>query len=360
MKTRVVRVDPQRPDPAVLAEVGAAIRRGELVAFPTETVYGLGADALDDRAVRRIFEAKGRPPDNPLIVHVASPEQAMALAYPDPRGRWEELARRFWPGPLTLILPCRPVVSPAATAGLDTVAIRMPAHPVALGLIRAAGRPIAAPSANRSGRPSPSTAQHVVEDLYGRVEWILDGGPTGVGVESTVLDLTDDPPAVLRPGGVGPERLEAVLGPVRLHAGEAPEGQAPRSPGMKYRHYAPETPLLVLEGSPRAVAWAVRRRLESLGPEAGPLGLFVTDETLAWLHRWGALPHPRVRVVPAGPRHDLEGIARRLFGALRELDQGPRGLILAEAVEERGLGVAVNNRLRRAAAGRVERCAEPP
>lgn len=357
----MVRVDPDRPDPAVLAEAGAAIREGQLVAFPTETVYGLGADALDERAVRRIFEAKGRPADNPLIVHVATPEDVLRLAHPDPQGRWESLARRFWPGPLTLILPSRPVVSPAVTAGLSTVAVRMPAHRVALGLIEAAGRPIAAPSANRSGRPSPSTARHVMEDLAGRIEWILDGGPTGVGVESTVLDLTRDRPVVLRPGGLSLERLQEALGDVALHRHEIAPGEVPRSPGLKYRHYAPEAPVVVLEGTPRAVAEAIRRRLEEMGTSGtSPLALFVSDETLSLLDGQGVLPAAGVRVKRAGARHDLEGIARRLFGALRELDRARPALILAEAVDERGIGIAVNNRLKKAAAGRVERCVEPP
>lgn len=364
MKTRVVKVDPQRPDPRVLEQAGQAIREGALVAFPTETVYGLGADALSERAVRRIFEAKGRPADNPLIVHVASLADVMELAHPDPYGRWEALARRFWPGPLTLVLPGRQGVSPAVTAGLDTVAIRMPAHAVALGLIEAARRPIAAPSANRSGRPSPSTAQHVIDDLDGLVEWILDAGPTGVGVESTVLDLSADPPVVLRPGGVSLEALREVLGRVELVGHEPSAGETPRSPGLKYRHYAPEAPVVLLEGSPRAVAEAVRRRLDAAGgaSEAGVrrLGLLLTDETLACLEALRALPHPGAVVVRAGSRDDLEGVARRLFSALRELDRAGCRLILAEAVEERGLGVAVNNRLRKAAAGRVERCAEPP
>ncbi|MEW6048828.1 MAG: L-threonylcarbamoyladenylate synthase, partial [Bacillota bacterium] len=239
LATRVVKVDPHHPDAEVLRQAGRVIRDGGLVAFPTETVYGLGADALSDRAVQRIFEAKGRPADNPLIVHVASVEAVGDLAFPDPFGRWEMLARRFWPGPLTLVLPCRPVVSRAVTAGLGTVAIRMPRHAVALGLIDAAGRPVAAPSANRSGRPSPSSASHVLEDLDGRIEWVLDGGPTGVGVESTVLDLCGEVPVVLRPGGVGLEALTDALGEVKLAGEEVAPGEAPRSPGLKYRHYAP-------------------------------------------------------------------------------------------------------------------------
>ncbi|HEY8488483.1 MAG TPA: L-threonylcarbamoyladenylate synthase [Thermaerobacter sp.] len=390
MKTRVVRVDPQRPDPAVLAEAGAAIRRGELVAFPTETVYGLGADALNPKAVARLFEVKGRPPDNPVIVHVAGVGEVMEVARPDPRGRWAGLAERFWPGPLTLVLPRREQVPDEVTGGLETVAVRIPRHAVALGLIRAAGRPVAAPSANRSGRPSPSRAEHVLADLEGFIEWVLDGGPTAVGVESTVLDLTCEPPMVLRPGGVTVEALEEALGQVRVHpavigaawgaAGAAAEAgveaevgvgaegggvaaqvreasellQRPRSPGLKYRHYAPEAPVVVLEGSPEAVAAAIRRRVE--GGQAGRLGLFITEQTLRLLlQAWSSLPGG-VAVFCSGDRSRPETVARRLFEGLRTLDRERPRLILAEAVEGRGLGLAVNNRLRKAAGGKVERC----
>ncbi|WP_324716213.1 L-threonylcarbamoyladenylate synthase [Carboxydochorda subterranea] len=355
--TRLVRVDPEHPDPAVLREAGETIRRGGLVAFPTETVYGLGADALSDRAVRRIFEAKGRPSDNPLIVHVASVEGAMSVAHPDPRGRWHALASRFWPGPLTLVLPRRDNVSKLVTAGLDTVAVRMPRHPVALGLIKAAGVPIAAPSANRSGRPSPVEASHVMDDLDGRVEWVLDGGPTGVGVESTVLDLSGDPPVVLRPGGIGVEALREALTRVDVLSLEAPPPGPVRSPGLKYRHYAPRAPVVVMEGPSEWVARRVQERIEQMQAGGRPvrLGLFFTDETLELLRSLRVLPRPGVWVVSAGPRDDLAEVARRLFGALRELDCQRPALILAEAVANRGVGLAINNRLRRAAAGRVDR-----
>ena len=373
LRTRVVKVDPEHPDPAVLEQAGRALAEGQLVAFPTETVYGLGADALDAAAVARVFEVKGRPPDNPVIVHVARAEQAMEVARPDPAGRWESLARRFWPGPLTLVLPRREQVPDVVTAGLDTVAVRVPRHAVALGLIRAAGRPVAAPSANRSGRPSPSRAEHVLADLDGRVEWVLDAGPTAVGLESTVLDLACEPPVVLRPGGVTVEELQELLGPVRLHpavaGGEGPSAadapgdlellRPPRSPGLKYRHYAPEAPVLVLQGSPRAVAEAIRRRVEGSSP-AGRVGLLVSEQTLGLLLAgWGALPEG-VAAFCSGDRSRPETVARRLFEGLRALDLQRPALILAEAVEARGIGLAVNNRLRKAAGGRVERCGEPP
>ena len=362
-------------------QAGRAIAEGQLVAFPTETVYGLGADALNAAAVARIFDVKGRPADNPVIVHVARVDQVLEVARPDPAHQWERLARRFWPGPLTLVLPRQEQVPDVVTAGLDTVAVRIPRHAVALGLIQAAGRPVAAPSANRSGRPSPSRAEHVLADLDGQVEWVLDAGPTPVGVESTVVDLTCEPPVVLRPGGVTLEELQEVLGQVRLHPDPAVAGAAggwaapvpdegptpsqtaesirrPRSPGLKYRHYAPETPMRVLEGSPRAVAAAIRRLVE--GGPAIRTGLLVSEQTLRLLLlAWGALPDGVVAFC-SGDRHRPETVARRLFEGLRALDRERPALILAEAVEGRGIGLAVNNRLRKAAGGRVERCDEPP
>lgn len=354
--TRVVRVDAQAPDPKVMAEAGLALRAGELVAFPTETVYGLGADAFHEQAVRRIFEVKGRPADNPVIVHVAAVDELLAVARPDPAGRWELLARRFWPGPLTMVLPCRPEVPAATTAGLDTVAVRMPRHAVALALIRAAGRPVAAPSANRSGRPSPSRAEHVLEDLNGLVEWVLDAGPCEVGVESTVLDLTAEVPLVLRPGGLSVEALREVLGEVALSGAEAGR---PRSPGLKYRHYAPQAPTVVLIGPPQAVAACIGRELRQRAGSGRRLGLLITEETLRCLVDSGE-PLDGADVFCTGSRHRLASVARALFEGLRQLDSARPERILAEAVEEAGLGLAINNRLRKAAGGRVVRCVEPP
>lgn len=370
--TKVIRVDPHAPDPQMLARVGRALAEGELVAFPTETVYGLGANAFCPQAVARIFEVKGRPSDNPLIVHVASPDEAMQVAEPDCSGRWRELARRFWPGPLSLVLPARPELPRMVTAGLSTVAVRMPRHPVALGLIRAAGRPVAAPSANRSGSPSPSRAEHVLADLEGRVEWVLDGGPCPVGVESTVLDLTTDPPTLLRPGGVCLEALQQAIGPVAVHpavrvvtegnglAGPhgRPSEEPPRSPGMKYRHYAPRAPLWVLEGSPQAVARAVVERLREMG--GGCVGLFLTRETAALVEKQLGELGPHVHLFVAGERDRPETVARRLFEGLRALDAAQPRVILAEGLPERGMGLAVTNRLRRASGGKVVRCDELP
>ncbi len=305
--------------PAAIAEGGSLLRDGRLVAFPTETVYGLGADATNDRAVAAIFEAKGRPSFNPLIVHVATPGDVEALVTVDDRAR--AVIARFWPGPLTLVLPRRPdsPVSLLASAGLDTIAVRLPDHAVARAVIAAAGRPIAAPSANRSGAVSPTLAQHVAESLGARVGLILDGGPCRVGVESTVLDLSGADPALLRPGGVPVEALEAALG-LRL-VRPTDHADAPKSPGMLESHYAPGLPV----------------RLNAKAALAGEamLGL-------------GAMPCT-LNLSPSG---DLEEAAANLFAMLRALDRPDFAAIAVAPIPDTGLGLAINDRLKRAAAPR--------
>jgi L-threonylcarbamoyladenylate synthase len=371
--TRLLRVDPVRPAPEALAEAGAVLRQGGLVAFPTETVYGLGANALDPVAVRKIFAAKGRPGDNPLIVHVAGRESLAGLVASVPELAWT-LIDRFWPGPLTLVLLKAGQVPDGVTAGLPTVGVRMPAHRVALGLIAAAGVPVAAPSANRSGRPSPTTADHVREDLQGRVELILDGGPTGVGVESTVVDVTGPVPVLLRPGGVPLEDLRRVAGEVAVDpALVGQEVERPKSPGMKYTHYAPQAPLVLIEPGPGAgpsqvgeAAWrAVREQLAAAPGRA--VGLLALRENLP-RHREaaaavlpftlaepdqptpaGGWPTPGVLAVEAGPAGDPGRVAARLFAALRWFDAAGVAAIVAEGVAPSGLGLAVMNRLRKAA-----------
>jgi L-threonylcarbamoyladenylate synthase len=317
-------IAPRLADPAALAEAARLIREGRLVGFPTETVYGLGADAGNDAAVAALFAAKGRPRFNPLIVHVAEPTSARRLALFSPLA--EKLAERFWPGPLTLVLRRRPEapLSLLATAGLDTVGLRIPAHPVALDLIARAGRPIAAPSANPSGRVSPTTAAHVVEGLGDKVAMVLDGGPCRVGLESTVLDLTGPDAALLRPGGVTREALEALAGPL---APTADDDAHPRSPGQLASHYAPRRPLRLM-----AVA--------ALEP----------DEALL---AFG--PHPPAgfkAVINLSPGGDLVEAAANLFAALRALDRPEHGAIAVMPIPESGLGQAINDRLRRAAAPR--------
>lgn len=321
----------QRLGPADVPLAAAILRGGGLVAFPTETVYGLGGDGLDAAAARRIFLAKGRPADNPLILHAADALSARRLTRDWPKAA-DRLAAAFWPGPLTLVLPRAAVVPDEVAAGLDTVAVRVPAHPLALALLLALGRPVAAPSANRSGRPSPTTAGDVVEDLEGRIEAVLDGGPTGVGVESTVVDLTVRPPRLLRQGGLAQETLEAVAGPLADPSG----GEPVRSPGMKYRHYAPRTPLLLAADGQVAALLAAH-------PEAAAL---LTDESVLAVGR-RAGPVRRL-----GPRGDAAAQARALFAALRELDRSGAPLIVVESVPEAGLGRAVMDRLRRAAGKR--------
>lgn len=314
-----------------IREAAALLCAGGIVAFPTETVYGLGADALSDTAVRRIFAAKGRPSDNPLIVHVADQEGARRLAR-----RWsdlaERLAARFWPGPLTLVVPARPEVASAARAGLDTVGVRCPNHPLALRLLRAAALPLAAPSANRSGRPSPTTAEAVLEDLAGADGLVLDGGPSGIGVESTVVDVSTGMPVLLRPGGLGREELEVVAGPL-LSVGDG--AGAPRAPGMKYRHYAPTLPVRLLRLQPEAAIEMIRTHFDPA--DTAVLAATAVRQALT-----------AYRGVDLGP--DADSAAAGLFEGLRRLEREP-GLVRIVAVwsETRGRGLAVMNRLEKAA-----------
>ena len=337
--------------PESLARAGELIRAGQLVGFPTETVYGLGANALDETAVRRIFEAKGRPGDNPLIVHICAPEQLRPLIAVEPGETAQKLMDAFWPGPMTLIFPKSDAVPAAVTAGLDTVAVRFPSHPAAQALIAAARRPIAAPSANRSGRPSPTTAAHVLEDMDGRIPLILDGGPCDVGVESTVIDMTGDVPRILRPGGVTREMLEAAAGRASVDpAVTRPlrEGETARSPGMKYRHYAPRGQLTIVEGRPDAVA----RRISALYDEAladgrKPLILALERHRSAYGGR---------NLLSLGD--GAEGMARSMFARLRDADAMGADALFSEGVSSDGMGLAVMNRLGRAAAFHVVKADE--
>jgi L-threonylcarbamoyladenylate synthase len=339
MRARVVPVDPLTPGPALIRDAAGVIVAGGLVAFPTETVYGLGADALNVDAVQRIYEAKGRPVDNPIIVHVAD-QSALAGLVADVPPCAQALVGALWPGPLTVVLRAAPVVPPVTRGGLDTVAVRVPAHPVALALIRAAGRPVAAPSANRSGRPSPTTAAHVLADLGDRIDLVLDAGPTPVGVESTVVDLTTDPPTLLRPGGVTLETLQAMLGQVTVAGAGATA--AARSPGTRYRHYAPRARVVLIEAGTRDRAAAVASAVRRLWDEGQRVGVMVTAETA------GSVPAGAV-VRVMGSRTDPEAIAAGLFAHLRDLDDAGLDVIVVEGIDEAGVGRAVMDRLRRAA-----------
>ena len=335
MQTQLLNITPE-----ALAQAGALIRSGQLVAFPTETVYGLGANALDADAVKRIFEAKGRPGDNPLIAHISAVGQLRPLIAVEPSPMARALMDAYWPGPMTLIFPKSDAVPMAVTAGLDTVAIRYPAHPAARALIDAAQRPIAAPSANRSGRPSPTTAQHVLEDMDGRIPMILDGGPCDVGLESTVIDMTGDAPRILRPGGITPEMIEAVCGAVRVDEAvmrPLKEGERPRSPGMKYRHYAPKGSLTIVQGEEKAVIDRICALYDAA--EGHPLILALDGHIPAYGER---------QTLSLGS--DAAGMAHALFDALRQADDLGADTLFSEAVPADGMGLAVMNRLGRAAA----------
>ena len=351
--TRLLKV------PEGLDAAAAVLRQGGLVAFPTETVYGLGANATDEAAVKRIFAAKGRPPDNPIIVHVSDLAQMTPLVkrYPPAAAL---LAERFWPGPLTLVLPRSGRVPEAVTGGLDTVAIRMPDHPVARELIRRAGVPVAAPSANLSGRPSPTRAEDVMEDLAGRIEVVLDGGPTGIGLESTVLDLTADPPAILRPGGVTWEQLRSVLGGVRPApaaagsdaGGSGAESGPARSPGTKYTHYAPRARVEVVAGDSTRVGPRLRELAQGYLEEGRRVALLCDPSTSRSLADLGG--GTVLRRVLDGPDYTTS-LAAEVYSQLREFDRQGAEVVLIEGVSTTGLGAAVMDRLRRAAAGRVWR-----
>jgi L-threonylcarbamoyladenylate synthase len=348
-QTIVIPVDPERPAPDAIARAAAVLLRGGLVAFPTETVYGLGANALDAAAVAKIFAAKGRPASDPLIVHIAAPARLDDVADLVP-ALARELAAAFWPGPLTLVLRRRPVVPLDVTAGQETVGVRMPAHRVALALVAAAGVPIAAPSANLFTLPSPTTATPVLEDLGGRIEMILDGGPTPIGIESTVVDLTQEPPALLRPGGTPPEALRAFIPTLRYQptyvtSEHAEAAQA--SPGMLLKHYSPRAELRLYAGdSGRALARM--QAAAAVAIAAGVrVGVMAPDEDAAAFAALGA------EVARLGPLGDLEQAGRRIFASMRDLDGRGVQLILVRSLERAGLGLAIWDRLVRAAEGHV-------
>lgn len=337
-------------------EAAAMLRKGWTVAFPTETVYGLGADARNTEAVEAVFAAKGRPSDNPLIVHIADQADLEAIVT-EVHPVAASLMKVFWPGPLTLVLPLRPgVLSPLVTAGLDTVGVRIPNHPVALALLSAAGCPVAAPSANRSGRPSPTLASHVKDDLSGYIGGVLDGGPAGVGLESTVVQVQPDGTiAVLRPGGITAEQLAAVGGAGRIDISSAEAvdftqseaSPAPRAPGMKYAHYAPRGWLGVVHGtSPLRVAQSAASLLQAAQQNGETTGLLLFDEHYAL---YPAVP--AACVVSLGSLASPEEAARSLYAALRRFDEAGASYILAEACPATGLGAAIMNRLMKAAGG---------
>ena len=355
IKTEVVQVNAIHPEASIIERAAGLLRAGNVVVFPTETVYGLGADVFQPAALERIFLAKGRPHSDPLIAHIAGEASLNLLTTAVPE-RAKRLAAAFWPGPLTLVLPRSPRVPYLLTAGLETVAVRMPRHPVALALIRALGSPIAAPSANRFMHVSPTSARHVLADLGGRVPLILDGGLCEVGVESTVLDLCSEPPIILRPGGVSLEALRTVLPGVQpprsrgvsgVPGPAESESTAQHSPGQMLTHYAPAVPLLLFEGSSASMRAAMLAEAQRRQARGERVGVLVADEDVAAFQQSGAM------VCSLGDAADPAQIASSLFHCLRALEDARVQVILCRQFDDRGLGLAIRDRLLKAASGRV-------
>lgn len=341
MQTELIAIDRKQIPVSIMRRAGELLRAGSLVAFPTETVYGLGADALNEEAAQKIYAAKGRPSDNPLIVHIADMEALDRIVKTVP-GQARELARAFWPGPLTMIFHKKDCVPMGTTGGLSTVAVRMPSDEIARELIRQGGGYIAAPSANVSGRPSPTTAQHVYEDMNGRIPMILDGGPVQIGLESTIVDLTEDCPVILRPGYVTLSMIREVIGEANVDQGLIADDSAirPKAPGMKYRHYAPKAELLIVEGPMERVISYINEQCAA----PGRTGVICTEETRE--------RYPRGDVKCIGSRKDELSIASHLFQVLREFDADGVERIYSESFASPGLGQAIMNRLLKAAGHR--------
>ncbi len=353
MNTRIIKVDELMLKQEELREATRILREGGLVAFPTETVYGLGANALDAQAARKIYEAKGRPSDNPLIVHISEVSDMEVLARDIPEKAYQ-LAKTFWPGPLTIILKKRDCVPYGTTGGLDTVAIRLPANPIARILIADSGVYVAAPSANLSGKPSPTKAEHVIKDMSGKIDMIIDGGMATLGLESTIIDLSGSKPVILRPGCITKIMLENVIGPVEIDPvilSKNPDPQAaPKAPGMKYRHYAPEGKLTIYEGDTTLVIDAINQKAKEKLDGGKCVGIIATDETRA-LYRYGI-------VKTIGSRMDEASIAAGLYAILREFDELHTEYIYSESFADNSLGNAIMNRLLKAAGYRVIKVTE--
>ena len=345
MQTIIRKVDENCIDEMIMKEAGALLKEGALVAFPTETVYGLGANALDSEAAAKIYAAKGRPSDNPLIVHIADMD-ALSLIVAEIPEAATKLAEKFWPGPLTMVMRKSDVVPYGTTGGLDTVAVRMPAHPIALEMIRHGGGYIAAPSANTSGRPSPTLASHVADDMDGIVPLILDGGAVGIGIESTIVDLTDEIPTILRPGFITKEMLQEVVGEVQIDKGlDADSKTPPKAPGMKYRHYAPKAELMIVEGSSEAVVAKINALVRENEEKGICTGIIGTEETVS--------RYPTGIVKCMGTRNDELSISSHLYGILREFDESDAKVIYSESFEEGAMGSAIMNRLLKAAGHKI-------
>lgn len=350
MDTIIRKIMDSPEDEAVYEEAAKVIRAGGLVAFPTETVYGLGADGMNAEAAAKIYAAKGRPSDNPLILHIADKEGLAQITDYVP-AKAEALMEAFWPGPLTMIFEKKEEVPYGTTGGLETVAVRMPSHPAARELIRKSGTPIAAPSANTSGRPSPTMAEHVAEDLSGKIELLIDGGSVGIGLESTIMDMTAEPPMLLRPGYITREMIEKTIGEIKIDPAlmeGVGEGVKPKAPGMKYRHYAPKAQLTIVEGELERVAAEINRLAEEKQKQGYRTGIIATEETKPFYRH-----QEQVRII--GTRQDEETIARHLFAVLREFDESGAEYIFSEAFSEENLGQAIMNRLIKAAGHHIIR-----
>lgn len=346
MKTKIVKIDENNIDYEVIKEAGRILQKGGIVAFPTETVYGLGGDALNENSSAKIYAAKGRPSDNPLIVHIADMDALKRIVREIPKEAYL-LAEKYWPGPLTMIFHKSDVVPMATTGGLTTVAVRMPSHKTARALIEAAGGYVAAPSANRSGRPSPTVAKYVIEDLDGCADMIIDGGEVNIGLESTIIDLTGKQPMILRPGYITEEMLRETVGEVDIDKTllTADSKEAPKAPGMKYRHYAPKGSLTIVEGQSRAVISYINERIKEQKAEGIKTGVIATDET--------EKSYIGDVIKSVGKRSDEEAIARHLFRILREFDDMKVQMIFAESFDSPGIGQAIMNRLLKAAGHHV-------
>lgn len=344
MKTIVKKINEKDMEPGCLKDAASILQKEGLVAFPTETVYGLGGDALDTEAAKKIYAAKGRPSDNPLIVHIADIDSLRELTKEVPEKAYQ-LANKFWPGPLTMIMSKSNKVPYGTTGGLDTVAIRMPSNKIALQLIRESGVCIAAPSANTSGRPSPTKAEHVIEDLDGKIDMIIDGGAVGIGLESTIVDMTSEIPTILRPGYITKEMIEEVIGVVEIDktiiAKKVDPNLRPKAPGMKYKHYAPKADLTIVEGAEQAVVDRINEYAAQKMEDGYQVGVIATDETFA---RYKASC-----VKTIGSRHDEEQIARGLYAVLRDFDEQQVDVIYSEGFADNKLGQAIMNRLLKAA-----------
>lgn len=346
MKTKIIRTDEKNIDMQAITEAGRVIREGGLVAFPTETVYGLGGDALNGESSGKIYAAKGRPSDNPLIVHIAHIDALPGIVKEIPEAAYR-LADKYWPGPLTMIFNKADCVPLETTGGLNTVAVRMPSNKIARALIEASGGYVAAPSANRSGRPSPTIVKYVIEDLDGRVDMIIDGGESDIGLESTIIDLTGDRPMILRPGYITEEMLEQTVASVEVDRTIIDENstEAPKAPGMKYRHYAPAGNLIIVEGQADQVSAYINEQLQIYKSRGKKTGVIATDET--------AESYLADSVKSAGKRKQEDKIAKHLFRILREFDDEGVQIIYAESFEQKGVGQAIMNRLLKAAGHQV-------